>query len=377
MAPEQTQDAKTVDGRADIYSLGCTLYHLLAGEPPFANLVRSAVLAAHQIMQPKSLTEYRADLEPALLELLQKMMAKKREERLATALEVARILEPFTVPPKSVAIAPAAPPTPRYDSPKYERLPGKEYLENSIGMVFVKIPAGKFVMGSPLNEQNRFTDEHQHQVQLTQPLYIGIFTVTQEQYARVMKHGTGYRLVKDNGEPMVWVTWHDALRFCKLLSNLEAERQAGRTYRLPTEAEWEYACRSGAASYSAFHYGTALTSDLANFDGNFPYPPYGTLQGANLEWTTPVGSYQPNNFGLYDMHGNVWEWCADWYDAGYYKNSPRNDPENTSVSTKKVLRGGCWKNRGSDCRSAHRGRREPETPWDHVGFRVAAVLSDH
>jgi len=143
---------------------------------------------------------------------------------------------------------------------------------------------------------------------------------------------------------------------------------------LPTEAEWEYSCRGGATSYTVFHYGNTLTSLLANFQGYYPYPT-GSPKGASLGRTTTVGSYKPNNFGLYDMHGNVWQWCADWYDAGYYKNSPRQDPENTNVASNRVLRGGSWINFGGICRSADRDRYSPGDRSLNLGFRVAAVQS--
>ncbi len=149
------------------------------------------------------------------------------------------------------------------------------------------------------------------------------------------------------------------------------EKEAGRSYRLPTEAEWEYACRAGTTT--PFHYGKSLSSTQANFNGQYPYG--GAAKGKYLQRTTTVGSYQPNAFGLYDMHGNVWEWCADWYDGDYYKNSPRQDPENTKAASFRVIRGGGWYFNGWYCRSADRSRSGPASRFHDLGFRVAAVQS--
>ena len=149
----------------------------------------------------------------------------------------------------------------------------------------------------------------------------------------------------------------------KVLSNLPEEKKAGRKYRLPTEAEWEYACRAGTST--AFHFGQSLSSDQANFNGK--YPAGDGKEGPYLRKTAPVGSYQPNAYGLYDMHGNVAEWCADWYDPQYYFDSPDEDPlgppfgvvdtgfsNNGNENFFVVVRGGCWADDGRACRSAYR-----------------------
>jgi formylglycine-generating enzyme required for sulfatase activity len=142
---------------------------------------------------------------------------------------------------------------------------------------------------------------------------------------------------------------------------------------LPTEAEWERACRGGASEYQVFHYGSSLSSTQANYNGNYPY---GTAPGPYLERTSPVGSYEPNSFGLYDMHGNVWEWCSDWYDKDYYQHSPRRDPTGPSAGSSRVCRGGSWDCFGQRCRSAWRNGTEPETKYEWLGFRVVLVLPE-
>jgi formylglycine-generating enzyme required for sulfatase activity len=169
--------------------------------------------------------------------------------------------------------------------------------------------------------------------------------------------------------PVERVSWHDAKKFCEKFSQLEKERRAKRTYRLPTEAEWEYSCRGGASSSNPFHFGKSLSSRQANFDGNYPYG--GAAKGPYLERTCQVGSYKPNKFGLYDMHGNVYQWCADWYAKDYYKDSPTKDPQGPDSGTARVLRGGAWVSDGRYCRAAYRDRNGPGSRNADNGFRVA------
>ena len=254
-------------------------------------------------------------------------------------------------------------------------LPG--LLTNSIGMKFAVISAGEFLMGSPAGEKNRSSDEHQHRVRITQAFHLGVFEVTQAQYERVMgknpssfsSSGTSKDKVagKDTSKfPVEKVSWDDAVEFCRRLSNLPEERAAGNTYRLPTEAEWEYACRAGTTT--PFHFGSVLNGKQANCDGGLPY---GTeTKGPYLQRTMRVGSFAPNAFGLYDMHGNVYEWCADWYDSDYYKNSPVSDPRGPSSGSYRVFRGGSWYYYARGCRSAYRSRDTPDGRYDSLGFRV-------
>ncbi len=253
-------------------------------------------------------------------------------------------------------------------------------ITNSIGMKLRLIPAGEFVMGSPESEVNRLDNEYQHRVRITKPFYLGRYEVTQAEYERVMKTnpswfssgGDGKEKVHDLGTsrlPVEEVSWDDAVEFCHKLSQLPEEKAAGRIYRLPTEAEWEYACRAGTTT--PFHFGSELNGSQANCVGTRPY---GTsTEGASLGLTTRVGSYAAANaFGLYDMHGNVWEWCNDWYAGEYYTSSPENDPLGPTEATFRVIRGGCWRNSAWDCRAAFRRGFEPANRDDGLGFRVAA-----
>jgi formylglycine-generating enzyme required for sulfatase activity len=256
---------------------------------------------------------------------------------------------------------------------------------NSIGMRLVLIPAGTFTMGSPPDEAGRRADEGpQHEVEITRPFYLGLHEVTQAQYREVMGNNPSYFAPTGGGKekvrnqdtdsfPVETVSWEDAVRFCERLSARAEEKRAGLRYRLPTEAEWEYACRGGVPlPYPAFHFGNSLSSRQANFEGNNPYG--GAEKDVYLQRTTKVGSYAPNRFGLFDMHGNVWEWCADWYGEDYYQASPRQDPQGPRNGTRRVLRGGSWLYSGQNCRAAYRGRSEPGGPYVTFGFRVAGPV---
>jgi predicted Zn finger-like uncharacterized protein len=250
-------------------------------------------------------------------------------------------------------------------------------LANSLGMKLVLIPAGTFQMGSPLSEPNRSDDEQQHEVEITQPFYMGVYEVTQEEYERVMDtNPSNFKQVAGQNTrrfPVENVSWHDAVEFCRKLSELPAEKNAGRVYRLPTEAEWEYACRDGASDPGPFFFqkpSRSLSSDQANFNGNYPYGD--APQGRYLQRPVPVDdpSYEPNGYGLYHMHGNVWEWCKDWY--GPYDPSKRQDPKGPQDGDRRVLRGGSWYYAGGPggCRAAGRGWSEPGIRYHVGGFRV-------
>jgi formylglycine-generating enzyme required for sulfatase activity len=254
---------------------------------------------------------------------------------------------------------------------------------NSIGMELVPIPAGKFMMGSPANEAERDAEEVQHEVVISRPFYLGAHEVTQEQYSRIMGNNKSFFNESRGGGPdfpVEQVRRQEAIEFCKKLSDLPAEKKAGRTYRLPTEAEWEYACRAGTTT--AFTFGDTLSSAQANLNGNYPYG--SAAKGPNRQKTTKVGSFKPNAWGLYDMHGNVWEWCSDWYDPDYYAKSPRTDPTGPDKGVLStgftsdffaVVRGGSWLDEGRGCRSAYRFRFQSIEMYRLVGFRVACTVT--
>ena len=270
-------------------------------------------------------------------------------------------------------------------------------ITNSIGMKLARIPAGKFQMGSPAAEDEREDKELRHEVEISKSFYVGVYEVTQGQWKAVMgknpshfsKSGGGKESVKQFAEkdleqfPVERVSWDDVQRFLAALNGKAEEKKAGRKYRLPTEAEWEYCCRAGTDT--PFHYGKSLSSKEANFNGAFPYGRAG--KGPYLRKTAKVGSYKPNAWGLYDMHGNVSEWCSDFYDPDYYKKSPRANPpgpdkgvmptgyKNRNTPGKgqfyRVIRGGSWVDEARACRSAYRFRAMPHEGYQIVGLRVA------
>jgi formylglycine-generating enzyme required for sulfatase activity len=244
-----------------------------------------------------------------------------------------------------------------------------EDLGNGVLLNMVEIPGATFAMGSPPNEAGRSGDEGpQHQVTVPR-FFMGRYEVTQSQYEAIMENNPSN--FKDNGanRPVETVSWNDAVEFCKRLS-----QKTGNTYRLPSEAEWEYACRAGTST--PFHFGETITADLANYHSEVAYASAPTKKARGQ--TTPVGSFSANAFGLYDMHGNVWEWCQDiWHDN--YKGAPVDGSPwltglNTNITnTTKLFRGGSWNDDPVDCRSASRDDYYPVNRNDYFGFRVVMV----
>jgi hypothetical protein len=169
--------------------------------------------------------------------------------------------------------------------------------------------------------------------------------------------------------PVDRASWYDAVEFCRRLSGMPEEQATGRVYRLPTNAQWEYACRAGTTT--PFHFGSVLDGHQANCNGHSPYGT--TNKGPFLSRPTTVGSYSPNAFGLYDMHGNVQEWVSDWFAADYYSQSPFEDPPGPASGSFRVLRGGDWGTAAVTCRSASRFALQPDFPV-FAGFRVAIVI---
>ncbi len=228
-------------------------------------------------------------------------------------------------------------------------------LGNAATIKLALIPAGKFMRGSPDSEQGRAKKEGpQDEVTISKPLYMGVTEVTQAQYEAVM--GKNPSQFRGATNPVDMVSWNDATEFCKKLS--EKTRQ---TVRLPTEAEWEYACRAGTATAFSFGDADSALSDYAWYKANSGDTPH------------PVGQKKPNAWGLYDMHGNVWEWCADWY--GDYPKGAATDPQGPASGKYRVLRGGSWLSNPDYCRSAYRNNRTPDNRFNNYGFRVVVSVS--
>lgn len=244
--------------------------------------------------------------------------------------------------------------------PAFGQVPEK--ITNSIGMDFALIRSGTFTMGSSLNEAGRQLDEAQCEVFISKPFYLGVYEVTQTQYAQVI--GNNSSTFKGEKRPVERVDWNAAVLFCKNLSNLPQEKSAGRVYRLPTEAEWEYSCRAGSETEFSFGDSPDRLEEHAWL-----------LLNANYE-THPVGVKKPNRWGLFDMHGNVWEWCSDWYSSNY-PSVTVTDPQGATDGRFHVLRGGSWNDIPSYCRSAVRRSEDAMIGTSNTGFRVvfSATLS--
>jgi formylglycine-generating enzyme required for sulfatase activity len=243
----------------------------------------------------------------------------------------------------------------------------------------VFIPAGTFTIGSPTTEAERNADEVRHLVTISRGFWMGAFLVTQGDYLTVVGSNPSY-FTSANGysddltRPVEVVSWYDATNYCALRT--QQERAGGLiptncVYRLPTESEWEYADRAGTTT--AFYLGSSLQSGQANFDGQYEYDAVlGTISnpsGISLRMTTPVGGYATNPWGLYDMIGNVSEWCQDWY--GAYPAGTAIDPQGPATGSSRVIRGGNWDGPAAYCRSAWRGSQFPTIAWYRdIGFRV-------
>ena len=250
-----------------------------------------------------------------------------------------------------------------------------EILPKGILLEMVKIPAGSFLMGTEEAEVIRLCKEYetdwfkcempQHRVNL-QEFYLGKYPVTQEQYQAIMGNNPSY--FKNNPKnPVEKVSWDDAQIFCQKLNE-----KTGKKYRLPSESEWEYACRAGTTS--SFSFGETISTEQANYDGNVICGK--GKQGVYREKTTPVGSFPDNKFGLYDLHGNVWEWCEDvWHEK--YENAPKDGSswnENNSQVSFRTLRGGSWYSDPEFCRSADRSSFNAGNCINYIGFRLAVSI---
>ena len=254
-------------------------------------------------------------------------------------------------------------------------------FENALGMSFVLVPPGAFTMGSPEAEPRRLPEETPHRVVLTKPVYMAAYEVTQGQWETLMGDNPaywspeGYRRKRGKERdtsrfPVERVAWFQAMEFCKRLADRPEERAAGRVYRLPTETEWEYACRAGTET--PYHFGAVHDGSLANSFGGAPYGV--DKKGPYLNRPCDVGSYPANAFGLHDMHGNMWEWCADWYASDAYVTATPEDPRGPESGDARVIRGGAWRFSCDYCRAAVRHGYDPRVRAYDVGFRVALDL---
>lgn len=262
---------------------------------------------------------------------------------------------------EKAAMEKAKPGTSANTQGKISSITEKSVTEKSkLTIEWVSIPAGTFVMGSPTNEPERLGREPQHQVTLS-AFKMSKYEVAFEMYD-VFCEATGQSKPNDKGwgrgkNPVINVSWIEATAFAKWMG-----------CRLPTEAEWEYACKSGTTT--PFNTGVNITTSQANYDGWFPYT--NNPNGEHRQKTLPVGSFEPNSWGLYDMHGNVWEWCSDWY--GEYPSGPQTDPQGAASGSEHVNRGGGWNTVAGYCRSSHRSSDNPGTRSEKFGIRLVSSM---
>jgi formylglycine-generating enzyme required for sulfatase activity/serine/threonine protein kinase len=473
LAPEQARDPAGVDIRADVYSLGGTLYYILTGKVPFDGATPTEKLVKHCTDPPPGLLVRRPDAPPGLEQVIHWCMAKPPEARPQTPLQLALALQPFCpappvgsgrvpVPPPGGPVlgsgrvpapaphpaaapapgypfpaAPAAPsthpfpapvviPPPAERSSQIFRLPPRtttadpirrrygprfpwggvfvglgavlvagilgyavyvqflrtdgvrpppESFTNSQGMRMLKLDGGTFRMGSPAAEAGRDANEGPaHSVTVTGPLFVSATEVTNAQFSAV--HGTSpgrsARLVsRSSGLPVESVTWDEANDFCRKLTEREKGQpwaRKGWAYRLPTEAEWEYACRAGADGPFAFP--VPVVFEKQALFRPVAADALGTGGDREPERPQEAGKAEANRFGLHDAHGNVWEWCSDWYRGYYPGDGPRADPTGPADGDKRVIRGGSFRDPPAGVRSAVRAGMRPTDRRDDVGFRV-------
>jgi formylglycine-generating enzyme required for sulfatase activity len=427
MAPEQARSER-VDYRCDLFSLGAVLYRMLTGELPFKGHDTMSLLMSLAADTPLSVASLNPEVPAVLDEVVRKLLEKDPARRLASARAVAEtlleieqksrltrattpsedgtlvmagegrfplrrkvagilgvllgLLVALTLIYSRTAHTPDSPNNPVTPSMKRD-LPTS--VTNSLGMKFALIPAGTFTMGSPKSEIDRAlsfrdawekdlipTEGPPHEVEITQPFYMGVAEVTVGQFRQFVeeaKYNVGDDRWKKPGfdqfddYPVVFVSWHNAIAFCDWLTNKERGVASAPRYRLPTEAEWEHSCRAGKDN---LRYG--FGDDDAKLED---YCWYNRNSGGG---TKPVGKKKPNDWGLYDMHGNAWEWCQDNHDPNYYKASPKQDPTGPGAGSRRVIRGGSWVNASGTCRSAFRSAGGPGDRERSIGFRVVLVV---
>jgi formylglycine-generating enzyme required for sulfatase activity len=358
-APEQLR-GRSADSRSDVFSLAATMHFALEyadrdrREPDhFSAANAPAELRDAMVRSMASWGERFAHAGELALVMKKPTQEKLEEQRRADEKAEAERRAAIVEEQRRVA-------APKIELPKTRTFD----LGDGVDLEMVLIPAGTFMMGSPDSEEGRSDDETQHEVTISKPFYLGKYSVTQAQWQQVM--GTNPSEFKgDKLLPVENVSWEDAQAFCLKLQEITQS-----SFGIPTEAQWEYACRAG--TNTPFHFGSELNGRHANCNGKVPY---GTeTKGPYLKQTSAVGTYPANAWGLYDMHGNVWELCSDW--QGDYPTGSVTDPIGPATGSLRVSsRGGGWRLGAVHCRSANRRRTDPSVRGSYLGFRVALSSS--
>ncbi len=375
--PEEQQYGEPV-AASDIYAVGKIAIQALTGIHP-TELRRNPQTMEWEWRQYCHVTDDFA----AILDRMVELLAARRYQNASEALAAVKSLlvdknflgspsSPHSEPIQLAIAAPAVKQTFRFETAKLERgifelesptivksLGIAEYITEDLGngvkLEMVYVPAGTFMMGS----QQQNSEQPIHQVNLA-AFYIGKYTITQEQYQAIV--GKNPSTFKGSNHPVECVSWNDAMEFCERLS-----QRTDQKYTLPSESQWEYACRGG--TNTPFYFGDTITPDLVNHKNDYSYRK--VFKGMNRERTTAVGNFPPNTFGLYDMHGNVWEWCLDTWHQNY-QGAPTDGSGwmETTNNNYHLLRGGSWGSNPDYCRSAYRVKRSAMIRYYSIGFRV-------
>jgi len=386
MSPEACR-GEPLDARSDIYSLGATMYHMLSGRPPFFAESILELQWKHVNEQPPSLPVNGMPLlalQNVIMQALEKEPAKRQQDARSFGMQLINALNnPGPVPLPE----PSKPTLGEYSFEVARIGPSGDVIEQKAGkakcfrerigdevLEMVEISGGRFVMGSPDHEDGRHDDEGPQREVNVKTFYIGKHEITQAQWRAI---AVSEKINRDlplspsrfrgDKKPVERVSWHEAVEFCVRLS-----RQTGRSYRLPTEAEWEYACRAGMET--PFCCGVNISEEVVNYNSNFPYGKAPKIEGRST--TTAVGSLgYANNYGLFDMLGNVWEWCQDVYRPSYEGAPADGSAWLGRDNMPRVMRGGSWRAQAIDCGSAARNNSAPHTRDDDIGFRVVCSFT--
>ena len=409
-APEQLR-GRSADARSDVFSLAATMHFALEyadrdrREPESFSATKAPVelrdaMVRGMVSNPAERFAHAGELALVMKKPTQEMLAEQRraKEKAEAARQAAVVEEQKRAELKAEAARRAAIVEEQRRAIAFEEgLPKKRTFDLGYGvnLELVLIPSGKFMMGSPGFEGERDDDETQHEVTISKPFYLGKYPITLAHWQRFVT-ATSYKseaetsggtriyngsefvldpnrnwknpgFKQEANHPVVCVSWNDVQQFHGWLNSLGLKNAS--TFQSPSEAQWEYACRAGTTT--PYHFGNQLNGTQANCDGNVPY---GTdKKGPYLEKTTLVGKYPANAWGLHDMHGNVSEWCADWY--GDYPTASVSDPNGPATGSLRVIRGGSWINDAVGCRSADRSGHVPSIRSFDRGFRVALSSS--